>query len=476
MKNKYYSDVIVVGGGHAGAEAASASARMGYKTTLITHKIEKIGEMSCNPAIGGLGKGHLVREIDALDGVMGKAIDSSGIQFRMLNTSRGAAVRGPRAQADRALYKKAIYNSLKKHKNLSFVEGSAEDVKIKNNKIQSVILENKKELSCSSLVLTTGTFLRGQIRVGNKSKSAGRVGDKPSINLAKKIQELKFSIGRLKTGTPPRILKKSINFSELEEQHADKIPTPFSFINKYIHIKQISCFVTHTNEKTHKIIKNNLHLSPMYSGTIKSMGARYCPSIEDKVSKFPNKTSHQIFLEPEGLESEIIYPNVLMIFHAQVITLGKSYTMPFYSGLKKGGIIIINSRTPIPFTPDEEKELEENGAQICYLPATEMANDLAKTELATNMAMCGAISGLFGLPDLKSLEESVKDRFIGKGIVVSGGTAALDSAIERKFAKKQKLLEANVRTLTAAFQYAIDQGWAAEAKKRRDAAKAMAGV
>ena len=309
MKKKDYSDVIVVGGGHAGVEAASASARMGYKTTLISHKIEKIGEMSCNPAIGGLGKGHLVREIDALDGIMGRAIDLSGIQFRMLNTSRGAAVRGPRAQADRVLYKKAIYNFLKKQKNLSFIGGSVEDIKIKNNKIKSVILENKKEFFCSSLVLTAGTFLRGKIRVGKTSKSAGRVGDKPSINLAKKIQELKFSIGRLKTGTPPRILKKSINFNDLEEQHADKIPKPFSFINKDIHIRQIPCFVTHTNQKTHKIIKENLHLSPMYSGVIKSMGARYCPSIEDKVSKFPNKKTHQIFLEPEGLESEIIYPN-----------------------------------------------------------------------------------------------------------------------------------------------------------------------
>ncbi len=309
MKTNIKTEVVVVGGGHAGVEAACASARMGIKTTLITHKINKIGEMSCNPAIGGLGKGHLVREIDALDGIMGRAIDSSGIQFRMLNVSRGAAVRGPRAQADRVLYKKAIFNHVKNQKNLKILEGSAEDLIIRDKKIHSVLLKGNIEVKCFSVVLTTGTFLRGSIRVGNKSKSAGRVGDKPSISLAKKIEDLKFSIGRLKTGTPPRILKKSINFNDLEEQRPDNKPKPFSFINKHIHTKQISCFVTHTNTKTHKIITDNIHLSPMYSGAIKSMGARYCPSIEDKVSKFADKKSHQIFLEPEGLESEIIYPN-----------------------------------------------------------------------------------------------------------------------------------------------------------------------
>ncbi|PPR50531.1 MAG: tRNA uridine 5-carboxymethylaminomethyl modification enzyme MnmG [Alphaproteobacteria bacterium MarineAlpha5_Bin5] len=308
MRKKRF-DVIVIGGGHAGVEAACASARIGRKTALITHKVDKIGEMSCNPAIGGLGKGHLVREIDALDGVMGRAIDKAGIQFRMLNTSRGAAVRGPRAQADRTLYKKAIFKAVKEQKFLEIIEGSVEDIDIFQNKINGVILEDDVKIGCNSLVLTTGTFLRGLIRVGEKNKPAGRVGDKPSINLAKRIQSLKFSIGRLKTGTPPRILKKSINFNNLEEQLADKDPVPFSFINRDIHTKQISCFLTHTNKNTHKIISKNLHLSPMYSGHIKSMGARYCPSIEDKIFKFPKKNSHQIFLEPEGLDSDIIYPN-----------------------------------------------------------------------------------------------------------------------------------------------------------------------
>jgi tRNA uridine 5-carboxymethylaminomethyl modification enzyme len=306
--NKKYS-VVVIGGGHAGVEAACAAARIGVSVALITHKIDKIGEMSCNPAIGGLGKGHLVREIDALDGVMAKAIDKGGIQFRVLNESRGAAVRGPRAQADRDLYKKAILEIVKNQVNIDLIEGSVEDIGIKNNKITFVELSNGDKITCLSAVLTTGTFLRGMIRLGNKSSPAGRVGDGPSIALAKKIENLKFSIGRLKTGTPPRILKKSINFNNLQEQLPDSKPTPFSFINKFIHTPQISCFITHTNKKTHNIIEKNLNLSPMYSGAIKSMGARYCPSIEDKITKFPDKNSHQIFLEPEGLESDLIYPN-----------------------------------------------------------------------------------------------------------------------------------------------------------------------
>jgi len=307
-KNKKYS-VVVIGGGHAGVEAACASARMGVNVALITHKIDKIGEMSCNPAIGGLGKGHLVREIDALDGVMGRAIDMGGIQFRMLNESRGAAVRGPRAQADRTLYKKAISEIVNMQENLDIIEGSVEDINIQNKQVVGVELNDGQKIGCDSAILTTGTFLRGMIRIGDKSVQAGRVGDKPSISLAKKIEKLKFSIGRLKTGTPPRILKKSINFNNLEEQLPDKNPTPFSFINSYIHTPQISCFITHTNNKTHQIISENLERSPIYSGAIKSMGARYCPSIEDKVVRFPNKNNHQIFLEPEGLDSDLIYPN-----------------------------------------------------------------------------------------------------------------------------------------------------------------------
>lgn len=310
MKNnkKEYS-VVVIGGGHAGVEAACSAARLGVSVALITHNIEKIGEMSCNPAIGGLGKGHLVREIDALDGIMGRAIDKGGIQFRMLNESRGAAVRGPRAQADRGLYKSAVRELVKEQKNINIVEGSVEDLEIKNKQVIGVELAGGKKIRSKTVVLTTGTFLRGMIRIGKTSSAAGRVGDKPSVALAKRIEKLKFSIGRLKTGTPPRILKKSIYFNDLDEQKPDKKPIPFSFINKHIHTPQISCFITHTNTKTHKIIADNIGLSPMYSGAIKSMGARYCPSIEDKIIKFPNKKNHQIFLEPEGLEDDLIYPN-----------------------------------------------------------------------------------------------------------------------------------------------------------------------
>ena len=302
-------DVVVIGGGHAGVEAACASARMGSKTALITHKIDKIGEMSCNPAIGGLGKGHLVKEIDALDGIMAKAADLSCIQFRMLNSSRGAAVRGPRAQTDRILYKNAIINLTKEQKGLELIQASVEDLIINQNLVEGVVLGNKEKIYSKSVVLTTGTFLRGLIRIGSEKQEAGRVGDKPSIRLAERLSRLKFSIGRLKTGTPPRLLKKTINFNNLDEQLPDKNIIPFSFINRDIHIPQVSCFITHTNESTHNIINKKLNLSPMYSGEIKSMGARYCPSIEDKVFKFKNKKSHQIFLEPEGLDSDIIYPN-----------------------------------------------------------------------------------------------------------------------------------------------------------------------
>ena len=309
MKHNKKYDVIVIGGGHAGTEAASASARCGSKTLLITHNINKIGEMSCNPAIGGLGKGHIVREIDALDGVMGVAIDQSGIQFRMLNATKGPAVRGPRAQADRELYRKSIQKVLKNQKNLEIIESSVEDIIIKSNTIKGVIISKKKKIYSKSVVLTTGTFLRGLIKIGKKSTPAGRIGDKPSVKLAKKIQEIGFSMGRMKTGTPPRIHKKSINFNNLDVQYADKEPVPFSYLNSKIKVKQIPCYITYTNKNTHKIIKKNLSLSPMYSGSILATGVRYCPSIEDKVVKFSSKNRHQIFLEPEGLKSDLIYPN-----------------------------------------------------------------------------------------------------------------------------------------------------------------------
>ena len=302
-------DVVVIGGGHAGVEAASASSRMGAKTALITMKIQTIGEMSCNPAIGGLGKGHLVREIDALDGLMARAIDVSGIQFRMLNRSRGPAVHGPRSQADRKLYKKAISNFLESHENLTILEGTVKDLTIVDDVIKNVVLDNDIFIKTKSVVLTTGTFLGGVIHIGNERIQAGRIGDKPSNQLSEKIRNLNLPIGRLKTGTPPRLLKSSINWNKVEMQSADNYPIPFSYMTKKILVQQIQCGITRTNFNTHKIISDNIKLSPVYSGSIQGSGPRYCPSIEDKVSRFFEKDSHQIFLEPEGLDSPLVYPN-----------------------------------------------------------------------------------------------------------------------------------------------------------------------
>ncbi len=302
-------DVVVIGGGHAGVEAASASSRMGAKTVLITMNIETIGEMSCNPAIGGLGKGHLVREIDALDGIMARAIDSSGIQFRMLNRSRGPAVHGPRSQADRTLYKKAVKTLLALNENLTIFEGKVKDFTIAKNTIKNVILESDISINAKSVVLTTGTFLGGVIHIGNERILAGRIGEEPSNHLSKKIKDLNLPIGRLKTGTPPRLLKSSINWNKVEMQSADRDPVPFSYINKKIDVRQIKCGITRTNSDTHKIISDNIKLSPVYSGLIQGTGPRYCPSIEDKVNRFFEKESHQIFLEPEGLDSPLVYPN-----------------------------------------------------------------------------------------------------------------------------------------------------------------------
>ena len=301
--------VIVVGGGHAGCEAAVAAARIGCSTLLVTNNKSKIGEMSCNPSIGGLGKGHLVREIDALDGIIAKAIDMSGIHFRMLNASKGPAVRGLRAQADRNLYKKAINKLLKKEKNLKILEDEVVDLDINNKFVRGVVLSKNKIVSCETIVLTTGTFLNGLIHIGDKKIPAGRFGEKATYGLSKTFKKFGFNLGRMKTGTPPRIAKKSINFKKLKRQDSDKKIIPFSFMNKFIKIKQIPCFITQTNQKTHKIIEKNIVKSAIYSGQIQSIGPRYCPSIEDKIVKFSDKTRHQIFLEPEGLNDTTVYPN-----------------------------------------------------------------------------------------------------------------------------------------------------------------------
>jgi tRNA uridine 5-carboxymethylaminomethyl modification enzyme len=309
MKNDLSFDVVVIGGGHAGCEAAAASARLGVNTALFTHKFETIGEMSCNPAIGGLGKGHLVREIDALDGVMGEVADKSGIQFRLLNRSRGPAVRGPRTQSDRSLYRKFMQEKLVNYCNLNIFSDPVIEFIFDKNTINGFITNDGKKVLCSRLILTTGTFLNGLIHIGDERTPAGRYDEKPSTGLSEQLEKYNFKIGRLKTGTPPRLDSRTINYENLEEQFADDDPYFFSFLTKKNINKQVSCRMTYTNEKVHKIIEKNLSKSAMYSGSIQGVGPRYCPSIEDKIVKFADKVRHQIFLEPEGLNDHTIYPN-----------------------------------------------------------------------------------------------------------------------------------------------------------------------
>lgn len=305
--NKF--EVIVVGGGHAGCEAAAAAARVGAKTALITHKIETIGEMSCNPAIGGLGKGHLVREIDALDGLMARVIDKAGIQFRMLNASKGPAVQGPRAQADRSLYKKYMLEALQKQTNLTIVESAVEGLVIEDNKIQGIIIQNGEKYYADAVVLTTGTFLNGIMFIGHETFVGGRVNDISCKGITAYLKGVGLNLGRLKTGTPARLDGNTINWDVLEEQNGDENPVPFSFLTKELPQLQIKCYITHTNEETHKIIRDNFSKCALFSGLIKGIGPRYCPSIEDKLVKFADRTSHQIFLEPEGYDTNVVYPN-----------------------------------------------------------------------------------------------------------------------------------------------------------------------
>ncbi len=302
-------DVIIVGGGHAGVEAASASARAGASTALITHKASTIGEMSCNPAIGGLGKGHLVREIDALGGIMGQAADQGGIQFRLLNRSKGPAVQGPRTQADRKLYRNAVQIAVEAQDNLTVIEDGIDDLLFVDNKLSGVIGETGKAYRSGSVVLTTGTFLDGIIHRGDERIPAGRVGDQPAKELSKRLYSLDLEMGRLKTGTPARLKKSSIDWSVLEMQPADAEPIPFSFLTDKIEVPQIECGMTYTNEETHKVINENIEQSAVYSGAISGKGPRYCPSIEDKVTRFADKNQHQVFLEPEGLDDDLVYPN-----------------------------------------------------------------------------------------------------------------------------------------------------------------------
>jgi tRNA uridine 5-carboxymethylaminomethyl modification enzyme len=329
-------DVIVIGGGHAGCEAAAASARMGASTALITHRFATIGAMSCNPAIGGLGKGHLVREIDALDGLMGRVADLGGIQFRVLNRRKGPAVRGPRAQADRKLYAAAMQKAIGETANLTVIEAEADDLVIADNRVAGVKLMDGRVFATGAVVLTTGTFLRGLIHLGEKQTPAGRVGEAPAMGLSLTLERLGFALGRLKTGTPPRLDGRTIDWASLEMQPGDEPPEPFSALTDRIENPQIQCGITRTTEATHEVIRANVHRSPMYSGQISSRGPRYCPSIEDKIVRFGERDGHQIFLEPEGLEDTTVYPNGISTSLPEEVQLALLATIP---GLEKAKMV-----------------------------------------------------------------------------------------------------------------------------------------
>ncbi|WP_068430030.1 tRNA uridine-5-carboxymethylaminomethyl(34) synthesis enzyme MnmG [Magnetospirillum sp. XM-1] len=336
MKQTSSCDVVVIGAGHAGCEAAAAAARFGARTVLLTQRLETIGEMSCNPAIGGLAKGQLVREIDALDGLMGRAIDRAGIQFRILNRSKGPAVQGPRAQADRKLYRLAMRALLDETANLSLLEGSAEDLVVEGGRVSGVVLADGSTLVCGAVVITTGTFLRGLIHLGEKTWAAGRVGDAPSLGLSLALERAGLPLGRLKTGTPARLDGRTIDWESLDRQEGDDPPVPFSYLTDRITTPQVACGITATTPETHAIIRANLERAPMYSGQIQSTGPRYCPSIEDKVVRFADRERHQIFLEPEGLDDDTVYPNGISTSLPEDVQLAMIATIP---GLEKCRVI-----------------------------------------------------------------------------------------------------------------------------------------